>query len=139
MSCGHYWGMMRFDGYYCTSKKVARASGYNPEDDKPKGKGDGGKVVMIIRERLVELERMERIFDEMLKVYQEGGKGVGTSSEKTKGHTDIVEASTEEEPELLPKEDIQKPESGDTRCIVCEIDCRSPRELKHHMKKIHKG
>ena len=49
-----------------------------------------------------------------------------------------MEASTEEEPELLP-EDIQKPESGDTRCIVCDIDCRSPRELKHHIKKFHKG
>ena len=75
MSCGHYWGMMRFDEYYCTSKKVAGASGYNPEDDKPKEKGDGGEVVMITRERLVELERKEKIFDEMLKVYQEWGKG----------------------------------------------------------------
>ena len=52
---------------------MAGASGYNPEDDKPKRKGDGGKVVMITRERLVELERKEKIFDEMLKVYQEGG------------------------------------------------------------------
>ena len=75
MSCGHYSGMMRFDGYYCTSKKVTGASGYNPEDDKPKGKGDGGEVVMVTRERLVELERKEKIFDEMLKVYQNGGKG----------------------------------------------------------------
>ena len=62
------------------------------------------------------------------------GKGVRASSEKTKGHTDIVEASTEEEPELLPEGDIQKPESGDTRSILCDIDCRSPRELKHHIK-----
>ena len=88
MSCGHYLGTMRFDGYYCTSKKVAGASEYNPEDDKPKGKGDGGEVMMITRERLVELERKEKIFDEMLKVYQEwgeGGKGVRTSSEKQKG------------------------------------------------------
>ena len=75
MSCGHYWGMMRFNEYYCTSKKVAGASGYNPEDGKPKGKGNSGDVVMIKRERLVELERKEEIFDEMLKVYQEEGKG----------------------------------------------------------------
>ena len=67
--------MMRFDGYYCTSKKVAGASGYNPEDDKPKGKGDGGEVVMITRERLVELERKEKFFYKMWKVYQEEGKG----------------------------------------------------------------
>ena len=106
---------MRFNGYYCTSKKVAGASGYNPEDNKLKGKGDGGEVVMITREGLVELERKEKIFDEMLKVYQEGGKGgkgVRTSTEKSKGHTDIVQASTEQEPELLPEEDIQKPVWG---------------------------
>ena len=77
----------------------------------------------------------------MLKVYQEGskGKGLRTSTEKTKGKIDIVEASTEEEPELLPEEEIQKPESGDTKCIVCDIDCRLPRELKHHIKIFHKG
>ena len=108
MSCGHYWGLMWFDGMYCTSKKVAGASGYNPEDDKPKGKGDGGEVVLITRERLVELERKEKIFDKMLKVYQEGskGKGLRTSTDKTKGKIDIVEASTEEEPQLLSEEEI---------------------------------
>ena len=137
MSCGHYWGLMQFDWIYCSSKKVAGASVYDPEDDKPKGKGDGGEVVLITRERLVELERKEKIFYEMLKVYQEGskGKGLRTSTEKSKGKIDIVEASTEEEPELLPEEEIQKPESGDTKCIACDIDCRLPRELKHHIKK----
>ena len=50
-----------------------------------------------------------------------------------------MEASTEEKPELLQEKDIQKPESRDTRCIVCDIDCRSPRELKHHIKNFHEG
>ena len=86
MSCGHYWGLMWFDGMYCTSRKVAGASGYHPDEDKQTGKGDGGgEVVMITRQRLVELERKE-IFDEMLKVYQEGSKGKGLrTSEKTQG------------------------------------------------------
>ena len=57
MSCGHYWGLMQFDGMYCTSKKVARASGYHLDDDKPTGKGDGDEVVVITRQRLVELGR----------------------------------------------------------------------------------
>lgn len=150
LSCGHYWGLMRFDGYYCTSRKVAGASGYHPDQDKLKDPntgdsgdgGDGGEVVMVTRKRLQELERKEKIFDEMLKVYQEGGggKGVRTTKEKTnKTNIDIVEASTEEEPELLPEEEIQKPEAGDIRCLACNIDCRSPRELKHHIKKFHKG
>ena len=141
VSCGHYWRLMQFDGMYCTSKKVAGASGYHPDDDKPTGKGDGGEVVMITSQRLVELERKAKIFDEMLKVYQEGskGKGLRTSCEKTQGIIHIVESSTEQEPELLLEAEIQKPESGDTKCIVCDIYCRLPHELKHHIKKFHKG
>ena len=139
MSCGHYWGLMWFDGMYCTSRKVAGASGYHPDEDKQTGKGDGGGS--CTRQRLVELERKEKIFDEMLKVYQEWrkGKGLRTSCEKTQGIIHIVESSTEEEPELLPEADIQKPESGDTKCIVCDIDCRSPCEFNQHIKNFHKG
>ena len=43
MSCGHYWGLMLFDGMHCTSRKVAGASGYHPDEDKQTGKGHGGE------------------------------------------------------------------------------------------------